>query len=179
MSHSIRSIALWTLLFALSPFSARAAVTQAKPDGFLLTTSAEIAAPPAAVFGALGQPGSWWSSSHTWSGDAKNLKLELEPGACYCERWPGGGVEHARVVFVKKDEVLRLNGALGPLQEMAATGILNFALKPTEKGSALTVTYRLSGDSSHGLDKIAPFVDKVIAEQIMRLTKFVETGKPD
>ncbi len=178
MNRTIRSIALCAGLLAATD-TARAAVTQAKPDGFLLTISAEIAAPPSAVFGALGQPGSWWSSSHTWSGDAKNLNLPLEAGACYCERWPGGSVEHARVVFVKKDEILRLNGALGPLQEMAMTGILTFALKPTEKGARLEVTYRASGDSSHALDTIAPFVDKVLTEQVIRLTKYVETGKPD
>src|SRR6185295_10652028 len=176
MRTAIRSIAVWICLFGAT-FAARAAVTQAKPDGFLLTIAAEIAAPPAAVYGALGQPGSWWSSGHTWSGDAKNLSLTLEPGACFCERWPGGGVEHARVVFVKKDEILRLNGALGPLQEIALTGILTFALKPTEKGSRLEVTYRASGDSSHGLDTVAPFVDKVLTEQIERLKKFIETGK--
>lgn len=179
MRTAVRSIALWICLFAAAAGTARAAVTRSAPDGFLLTLSSEIAVPPAAVFGALGQPATWWSSGHTWSGDAKNLSLTLEPGACYCERWPGGGVEHARVVFVKKDEILRLSGALGPLQEMAVAGVITFTLKPAEKGTRLEVTYRLSGDSSHGLDKIAPFVDKVLAEQVERLKKLVETGKPD
>lgn len=179
MHVAIRSIALWSCLFAGSTAGARATVTQAKPDGFLLTISAEIAAPPSAVYGALGQVGSWWSSAHTWSGDAKNLSLQLEAGTCYCERWPGGSVEHARVVFAKKDETLRLSGALGPLQPMAVTGAVTFELKPTEKGSHLEVTHRVGGDSSHALDKIAPFADKMLAEQIDRLKKFVETGKPD
>lgn len=179
MSRTFSQFILCAAVLLAATGVARGAVTQAKPDGFLLTISAEFGAPPAAVFGALGQPGSWWSSAHTWSGDARNLSLPLEPGACYCERWPGGGVEHGRVVFVKKDEILRLNGAFGPLQEMAVSGILTFALKPAEKGSSLTVTYRLSGDSSHGLDKVAPFVDKVIAEQVERLKKLVETGKAE
>lgn len=179
MRTDIRAFALWTCLFVAQAAVARAAVTQAKPDSFLLTISTEIAVPPAALFGALGQPGSWWSPGHTWSGDAKNLSLTLDAGTCYCERWPGGSVEHARVVFVKKDELLRLNGALGPLQEMAITGILTFALKPTEKGTRLEVTYRASGDPSHALDTLAPFVDQVLTEQIERLKRFIETGKPN
>ncbi len=174
-----RSIAVCALALGIPSAAAWALVTQAKPDGFLLNLSAEIAAPPAAVYSALGQVAGWWNSSHTWSGDAKNLSLPLEPGACFCERWPGGGVEHARVVFAKKDETLRLAGALGPLQEMAVTGVITFALKPVEKGSRLEVTYRLSGDSSHGLDKIAPFVDQVLSQQVARLKAFVETGKPE
>ncbi len=174
-----RSIALCALVFAIPCAAARALVTQAKPDGFLLTLSAEIAAPPAAVYSALGQVAGWWSSSHTWSGDAKNLSLPLEAGACFCERWAGGGVEHARVVFVKKDEILRLAGALGPLQEMAVAGVITFTLKSIEKGSRLEVTYRLSGDSSHSLDKVAPFVDQVLSQQVARLKAFAETGKPE
>jgi uncharacterized protein YndB with AHSA1/START domain len=180
MHADIRSTVLGTCFFAAGiATAARAAVTQSTPDGFLLTISAEIAAPPSAVYAALGQVGNWWSSAHTWSGDAKNLSLQLEAGTCYCERWPGGSVEHARVVFAKKDEILRLNGALGPLQPTAVSGVVTFELKPTEKGSRLEVTHRVGGDSSHALDKIAPFADKMLGEQIERLKKFVETGKPD
>ena len=49
--------------------------------------------------------------------DAKNLSIDARPGGCFCEKLPnGGGVEHARVVYVAPREVLRLSGALGPLQ---------------------------------------------------------------
>ncbi len=82
-------------------------------------------------------------------------------------------------MFAKKDETLRLGGALGPLQEMAVAGVITFTLKSIEKGSRLEVTYRLSGDSSHSLDKVAPFVDQVLSQQVARLKAFAETGKPE
>jgi hypothetical protein len=82
--------------------------------------------------------------------------------------------------MVRRNELVRLNGALGPLQELAVTGGLTFAIKadgPT--ATELTVTYRVSGDARHGLDKIATVVDGVIGLQARRLKAFAETGKPE
>ncbi len=181
MPTTTRSIAIVSFCggVLLQVVAARAAVTQVHPDGFLITISQAIKAPPAAVYGVLGQVGNWWSPAHTWSGDAKNLGMPLEAGSCFCERWPAGSVEHARVLFAKKDEMLRLRGALGPLQAMAVTGVLTFDLKPTEQATRLEVTYLLNGSASQHLDAIAPAVDKVLSEQVGRLKKFVETGKPE
>jgi len=167
------------LVLALLVTPAAAGVTDARPDGFLLEVQAEVAAPPAAVYGALGQIGRWWGPDHTWSGDAANLSIALEAGGCFCERWEGGSVEHARVLFARRDELLRLGGALGPLQSTAVTGVLTFALSPAEGGTHLAVSHRVSGDSASALDQVAPFADKMLVDTVGRFERFVETGSPE
>lgn len=105
--------------------------------------------------------------------------LDLQAGGCFCERWGEASVEHGRVVFALPGELLRLRAALGPLQDMGLVGVLTFTMKPSGGGTALVGAYRISGDSLHGLDKLAPVVDGVIAEQVTRLKRFVETGRPE
>jgi len=176
--RAMQSILL-SLVPALAGVPAVAAVTEARPDGFLLEVQAEVAAPPEAVYRALGQIGQWWGPDHTWSGDAANLSLALEAGGCFCERWDGGSVEHARVVAVRRNELLRLRGALGPLQSTAVSGVVTFTLKPAGGGTHLEVSHRVSGDSGSALDRIAPGADRMLVETVGRLERFVETGSPE
>jgi hypothetical protein len=145
----------------------------------LVVHAAGMRATPAAVYRALGQVGSWWDDQHTWSGAARNLTMELRAGACFCEGWAGGSVEHGHVILAQTNEVLRLNATLGPLQELGVSGVLSFKLAKTAsgEGAQLEVTYRVSGDATHGLDKLAAVVDTVIGEQVARLVRYVETGK--
>jgi hypothetical protein len=111
--------------------------------------------------------------------DAKNLSLDLKAGGCFCERWESSSVEHARVVAAMPGALLRLHGALGPLQEMAVFGSLSFALKADGAGTVLTMTYRVSGDSQHQLDRLESAVAGVIESQITRLERFIEAGSPE
>jgi hypothetical protein len=67
--------------------------------------------------------------------------------------------------MARPGELLRMRGALGPLQEMALTGVLTIALAAKGEGTEATVTYRLSGDPSHKLDGFVAVVDKVIGQQ--------------
>ncbi len=175
MSRWFASIAL--LLAA--PGTTSATVDQLAADGFLVRHAVTIAAPLDATWSGLGRVGRWWSPAHTWSGDAGNLKLDLRAGGCYCERWRKGSAEHGRVVMARKGELLRLHAALGPLQEMALFGALTFEMQPAAGGTALVVTFRVSGDSLHGLDKLAPAVDGVIGEQVTRFKRYLETGRPE
>ena len=71
--------------------------------------------------------------------------------------------------------LLRINGALGPLQEMAVTGVLTIKLEPDSGTTRATVTYRVSGDTSHQLDKLAPIVNDVLNLQFGSLAKFAAT----
>jgi uncharacterized protein YndB with AHSA1/START domain len=113
----------------------------------------------------LQHPEGWWPSDHTWSGAAANLSLSAEAGGCFCERWAEGSAEHGRVVMSRPAQLLRLRAALGPLQEMGVAGVLTIALTAKGDGSEAVVTYRVSGDASHALDKLAPIVDQVLGMQ--------------
>jgi uncharacterized protein YndB with AHSA1/START domain len=159
---------------------ALAAVAQLTPQGFLLREEVTIEAPPAKVWAAIAQPGSWWSPSHTWSGDARNLSLDPRPGGCFCEKLPnGGGVEHLRVVYAAPNSTLRMSGALGPFQQSGVTGAMTWELAPAGNSTKLRVSYSVGGFLEAGFDKIAPIADGVVLEQVQRLKAFVETGKPE
>jgi len=154
------------LCFALAmPAVAHGALLQSSADGFVVEHRFHIVAPPATAWQVLVHPERWWPGDHTWSGSAANLSLAPEAGGCFCERWASGSAEHGRVVQVRQDQLLRFNGALGPLQDMAVTGVLTVTLAPAGAETDATVTYRVSGDASHKLDLLAPVVDKVIGQQ--------------
>jgi uncharacterized protein YndB with AHSA1/START domain len=160
-----------------------AEVEGAGPGGFVITGEAEVAAAPDRVWRALGRIGRWWGDSHTYSGDAGRMSVDLRAGGCWCERWGGGqSVEHGRVLLVMEHEgvrTLRLTGGLGPLQELSATGILTFTVAPHASGAKVTMTYRVTGDAGLGLDQMAPLVDMVLMEQFGRLNRYSASGSPD
>ncbi|HQZ63390.1 MAG TPA: SRPBCC family protein, partial [Dokdonella sp.] len=170
------------LLFAmlgLMPAMASAEVTESTADHFLIVFSARVEAPPAKVYVALGEVARWWSAEHTWSGTAANLSLKAEAGSCFCERWAAGSAEHGRVVMALKNELLRLDAALGPLQERAVNGVLSFSLQPMDEATRLDVDYRVNASSGSGLEQVAPAVDNVLAMQIDRLLRYIDTGSAD
>lgn len=115
---------------------------------------------------------SWWNKDHSYSQDAKSLSLDARAGGCWCEIWNGGEVEHGRVVAVMPRDLLRVNAALGPLQQMGVSAALTFQLAdgPTAGTTKLTVDYNVSGSSVSGLDQIAAVVDGVLSEQVTRLS---------
>lgn len=164
---------------ALTATAARAEVTDATPGGFQVRQVAEIAAPAARVWASLVQPATWWDPAHTWSGSAANLSLAAASGGCFCERLPGGGsVLHMSTVYAAPGQKLTLFGALGPLQSSGAAGHMTFGLAEKDGKTTLIVTYDVGGYMKGGLDKIAAPVDGVIGQQVARLKRQVETGKP-
>jgi uncharacterized protein YndB with AHSA1/START domain len=165
------ALVLWT-------WPAAAEVRHVAPDGFLVVHEVSMAAPPAAVYDALGRVRQWWSDAHTWFGSAANLSMELRAGGCFCERSGEASVEHGRVVFARPGQLVRLQALLGPLQEMGVSGTLSFALAVDGEGTRITASYRVSGDTAHGFDRIAPLVDGVIGEQVQRLKRLLESGAP-
>jgi uncharacterized protein YndB with AHSA1/START domain len=153
---------------------------QVSPTGFLVRHTTTIGAPPERVYDALVQQiGSWWSSDHTFSGDARNLSLDARPGGCFCEKLKdGGGLEHMRVIYVAPGEMLRLSGALGPLQAFGLAGSLTWALKAVPDGTTVELSYSVGGFFAGGFEKIAPAVSAVLEDQLQRFKRFVETGNP-
>mgnify|MGYP003545084452 CR=1 FL=1 len=156
---------IYALLALLLPAIATPEVKQGAPDGALIEYRFQIAAPPAAAWQTLLHPERWWPADHTWSGKRENLSLSAEVGGCFCERWEGGSVEHGRVIMMMPGKMLRMDAALGPLQEMAVSGVISVALEEKEGATQVIVTHRVSGDPSHKLDTLASIVDQVNAQQ--------------
>jgi uncharacterized protein YndB with AHSA1/START domain len=150
--------------------TAHAEVKSASPSGFEVENKALIPAAPAQVYTALGAIERWWASSHTYSGDAKNLRLELKAGGCFCESLKdGGSVEHMRVVYAEPGKMLRLSGGLGPLQSQAVAATLTFTLREVPGGTEITQNYIVAGTIRGGAEPFAAPVGKVLGEQLAGL----------
>ncbi|WP_066549365.1 MULTISPECIES: SRPBCC family protein [unclassified Sphingomonas] len=146
-------------------------------SGFVSEHRVTIAATPDRVWSVLVAPQRWWNASHTYSGDAANLSLDLRAGGCWCEKLAGGGaVEHMRVVYFEPGRVLRMRGSLGPLQEGAVTGTMTVTLTPGGNGTELTVRYVVGGYMADGLTGIAGPVDQVLGGQFDGLARRVNGG---
>ncbi len=158
---------------------AHAEVRETAANGFVVESSVVTSASSQAAYLALtGSLPQWWDPAHTWSGRSENLRLEPSAGGCFCETLSDGEVEHARVILARAGQMLRLQGALGPLQEMAVLGVLTFAVAPEGAGSRITLNYRVAGSLTSEAAKLAPLVDKVLGIQLARLGMFIDTGKP-
>jgi hypothetical protein len=177
LKHALSLFAA-TLYLGVMPV-AQAETSEVNPSGFLVGLHQEVKADPHKVFLAIGQIGKWWNRQHTFSGNATNLSLDLVAGGCFCERWNDNSAQHAQVVFVKKDAMVRMVGSLGPLQEMALNGVLTFAIAAKDGKTILTVTYRVNGGEKSGLDELAAPVDGVLSEQMHRLATYAEGGTPE
>jgi uncharacterized protein YndB with AHSA1/START domain len=173
-----------TVMIAAIPASYGAASQAAAPQigasGFVVQHTVTISAPPARVYDALvRQVGAWWSSDHTFSGDARNLSIDARPGGCFCEKLKdGGGLEHMRVIYAAPGAMLRMSGALGPLQASGLAGSLTWSLAAAPAGTTINLSYSVGGFLAGGFEKIAPAVSAVLEEQLLRFKRFVETGKP-
>jgi uncharacterized protein YndB with AHSA1/START domain len=169
------------MIMWLQSVGAPAEVVDAAAGGFAVKNSIEISATPQRVYDAIvSQTGSWWNSTHTFSGNSKNLSIDATPGGCFCERWDGkAGVRHMTVVYADPGKRLRLSGSLGPLQDTGVTGSMTFSLVQADGKTKLDLIYNVGEYSPNGLNRLAPVVDSVLLEQITRLKRFVETGIPD
>ena len=183
MRKALPSVIL-ALGLASSPSHGKVAAQSA--SGFVITASAEVNASPEQTWRELIAPARWWSKDHTYSHYAANLSLDPRPGGCFCERLPGsramprGGVEHMRVVYADRAKVLRMKGALGPLQTEAVEGTLTVTLMPMGNGTRIEWLYVVGGYMRFKPEEIAPAVDQVLSDQLVslaaRLGPVVQTG---
>jgi hypothetical protein len=155
---------------AIAP--ANADVTAKAPDGFVIQIKGEVALNRDGAWARLLDIGSWWNGSHTYSGDAVNMKLDAMAGGCWCELWAGGEIEHGRVVMVMPMSTVRVDAALGPLQELGVSGAMTITLADGAAGrTAITLDYKVSGSSLSKLDGLADIVNQVLSEQVSGFTK--------
>ena len=170
-----------TVMFAgalLVSFIARPAVAEVVstgPNGFEVRETVHVAAASGKAYAALLQPARWWNSDHTFSRSAANLTLDARAGGCWCETLPeGGSVEHLRVVYVAPGKVLRMRGALGPLQGMGVDGAMTWSVKASADGTDISFSYVVGGYAKDGFDALSKGVDQVLAEQLERLKKIID-----
>ena len=157
------------LVLALFATGVSAEVRARTDNGFTLGYERPVRAGPDTVLETVAMPSGWWSSDHTYSGDAANIRLDMIPGGCWCEALPGGGVKHAEVVMVWPGRrMVRFDAPFGPLQGMGADAVLTMTWSDPPDGGerVLRWTFVVSGP---GTGAMADVIDGVMTEQFRRL----------
>ena len=143
----------------LAAAPASAIIVSAQSHGFELKHSIDLPVPPAQALAAFARYGSWWSKSHTYSGDASRLTLQLRAGGCLCERLDaGGGVEHMRVAFYQPGKRITLTGGL------QGSAVLNLGVAKGGVGGGifLTIGFNLNDPNNDGKVRIEEIVNNLI-----------------
>lgn len=174
-------------LFALAAFAAPASAKIASIDdnGFYVVHLDDIDASPAEIWTVLVEPSLWWNSANSFSGESIYFSLEPRVGGCFCEKIPkgeteGGDVRHMVVVYTDKPRVLRMQGALGPLQSEAVNGTMTFAMDEGEKRGTtrLSLSYVVGGYMRRPVRAIAGSIDDVTGDALQRLKAVAEGRDP-
>lgn len=177
----MRASLFLALPLALAAASAHAEVVQQSDGGFIVREIAEVPADNWASWAALISPAKWWSAQHTWSGKAENLYIDSQATGCFCELMPvpegapdgtrRGSAEHMHILQSAPGTMLRMSGALGPLQGEAAKGVLTITFKKAPKGTQIVWEYVVGGYMRFKPEQISKAVDGVMGEQLGRLAK--------
>lgn len=179
MRTALAVLALATLTAA----PAHAEITAQSDNGFAVRHVVTVAVDPDAAFAMLRTPAKWWDKDHTWTGIADNLYMDAQAGGCFCELIPNeattesgapqrtlrGSVQHMQMLYVDPGKMLRLSGALGPLQGEAVTGTMTISMAPIKGGTRLTFEYVVGGFMRMPQEAVAGAVDGVIGAQASRL----------
>jgi uncharacterized protein YndB with AHSA1/START domain len=163
------------------PAAAGGDVVDVSPAGFTLKSAIEVPVPPSRVFDTLVGVAGWWDGEHTYSGDAKNLAIDPRAGGCFCERLAdGGSISHMTVLYAAPAKTLRLTGGLGPLQELAVSGVMTWTLAATPGGTKIEMTYAVGGYAPGvgRLQQLAPLVNSVLDAQVQRLKAALTPAPP-
>jgi uncharacterized protein YndB with AHSA1/START domain len=174
----IRILTVMSVLLGVAE-STSAAVIDIAPSGIAVKNEVLVTASPDAVYAALlHDVGRWWNGKHTYSGDSANLSIDARPGGCFCEKLAGdGGVEHARVIALIPASLVRMSGALGPLQSSGLAGTLTWKFTAANGGTKVEMSYSVGGYLEGGFQPIAAPVDGVLRDQLERLKAYVESHK--
>lgn len=178
-------------LLAATASPAFAEVKAGSENGFNVIYVATVNATPDEIWKRLLSPKDYWNKAHSWSGSTAGFYIDAQASGCFCELFQEtdasgklktvGSVEHMRVIFAQPSKVLRMQGALGPLQSEAVLGTLTVAIGPYRENTGTTVSfsYVVGGYMRYKVAEIAPAVDRVLGEQFKNmLLPFAGTG-PD
>ncbi|WP_296818677.1 hypothetical protein [Brevundimonas sp.] len=169
-----------SLTFAATAASAE--VVETRADGFKLESRVQIGTGDRElVWSELVGIGDWWSDSHTYSGDASNISITPEAGGCWCEIWPGGQIEHGRIILAWPERgILRAEAPLGPLQAQAVNAVLTWEIRSRGQGEGLEIvqTFEVNGGTA-ATAQAAPLVDMVMTEGLDRFRRYMASGDPE
>ena len=161
---------------SLAAGAASAEVTNRSDAGFSLSYERVVAASDEAILAAIARPAAWWSDSHTYSGSASNISVDLRPGGCWCEALPGGGVKHAEAVLVWPEQrMVRFDAPFGPLQSIGADAVLTMTWAEAADGPARTLKWSFVV-TGPGAGAMAEAIDGVMSEQFGRLAAHLSAG---
>jgi len=173
LKSAIAAIAATVALLSAAPADAEVVARHA--DGFTLRFETAIETTPEDLLGSLGDIGRWWDGAHSYSGDAANMTLAMEPGGCFCEALANGTTfEHGRVVSIDPATNVLLNAPLGPLKATATKADLGFGWASANRGWTVVMTFVVEGP---GLGAYADPVDGVMAGAFARYVRYVEYGE--
>lgn len=172
MRSAIFRIAVVMLATCGSAVPARAEVESVDADGFAVAITRDTGRPGQHVWGQLQTPAAWWSSAHTWSGDAGNMRMDFHVGGCWCERVGDGEVEHGRIIRIDAGRAIIMVADLGPLSGAAVSARLSWSV---DEGGRLSFRYVVTGRLPLPSDQLAPLVDQVLTEQVERLAALPAT----
>jgi hypothetical protein len=160
---------------------AYAEVKATSDTGFNVVHISSVTATPEEIWKRLLAPKDWWNKAHSWSGSSDGFYIDAQANGCFCELFQekgadgklktAGSVEHMRVIFSQPGKVLRMQGALGPLQSEAVIGTLTVAMEPAKdvKTTKVSFSYVVGGYMRYQVPEIAPAVDKVLGEQFRNM----------
>lgn len=174
-----RAIGILPLIMILIPQTLHAEVKQSGPDGFSVVLERETELGADEAYRMMVEDFStWYDASHSYSGKAENLSLDLERH-CFFEKLPDGGfVRHMEILFHQPGNKLIMSGGLGPLMPMGVSGALTFDFVGSESGTKIRLTYNVTGASHQQLDRIATPVNGVLAIQLDRLKQHLDSKIP-
>jgi uncharacterized protein YndB with AHSA1/START domain len=167
---------LLCVVLLLVPAALHGEVTSRSATAFSVQSEMIVSAPPERAYALFVNEIDQWDDEHTVSGDAGNFWLQPNPGGCLCETLAnGGGVEHAEVIYVVPNEIIRMRASLGPLQEYAVFGAWTWMFAPADAGQTrVTMQYHVTGTFPGGLEAVAAPVDQVLSDQGRRFKEHVD-----
>lgn len=182
-TFDMRTVFAVLAVATLTTTPARAEVTAQSDNGFAVGHTVTVSVDPDAAFAMLRTPAKWWDKDHTWTGSAENLYMDAQAGGCFCELIPNeattesgapqrtlrGSVQHMQILYVDPGKLLRMSGALGPLQGEAMAGTMTIRLAAIKGGARLTFDYVAGGFMRMPQAEMASAVDAVIGAQASRL----------
>ncbi|MCG7531238.1 hypothetical protein MHM98_07710 [Psychrobium sp. MM17-31] len=160
-------------IFLFTSLASNAEVTKQTANGFEITNSVKVSADTSQSYQQFLKVGQWWHDSHTYSGKAANMTLDIESG-CFCERWDNNIVRHMNIVMAQPNKQQVWRGGLGPLQTLAASGALIWQFKAVDnKTTAISYTYKVHGDIGD-VKMWSKAVDGVLTQQLTRLQERIQ-----